>query len=78
VSLQLAGLGKCLVTRVTLEHSGLLGAERRARLVRQHVLLEENTETKSTLDPTEPQGFETKGNKSQKSKSELGASGSLL
>lgn len=42
VSLQLAWFGKSLFTGVTLEHPGLLGAERGAGLVRQHVLLAEH------------------------------------
>lgn len=40
VSLQLAWLGKRLVAGITFEHSGLLRAQGRAGLVRQHVLLE--------------------------------------
>lgn len=39
VALELAGLGKGLLARVTLEHSRLLRTERGARLVSLHVLL---------------------------------------
>lgn len=39
VALELAGLGKGLLARVTLEHSRLLRTERGARLVGLHVLL---------------------------------------
>lgn len=41
--LQLAGLGERLLTGTTLEHSRLLGAQRRAGLMRLRVLLPQST-----------------------------------
>lgn len=48
VPLQLAWLGERLLTGVTLEHSRLLGAQRRAGLVRLRVLLPQTTHGEET------------------------------